>query len=296
MDRPFFVDPELLEIPEGVFVPLPAKLHRHVVRVLRAANHSILLLASRDGRTRYVRLEQRGERWGMLALTANEELPNAAGAAACCEALSESSMADSDAARVDSAQCTANVQSPRLASEEARVALVFPLLPSQRLDWVLEKAVELGANELHLYLSERSPIRWDNTKANSKLGEQAKRPIDKKLQRWERQLLAAAHQSGNLAPPTLFGPQPLEAALRVLGQEWTKVAAVPNARATLPSVRLSSAIALISGAEAGFSADELRLLDRSDVHRINLGARILRAETAPIAMLSAIRLGYAPEA
>jgi len=147
--------------------------------------------------------------------------------------------------------------------------LCFAPVKKARLDWIIEKATELGVARLQPVITERTIV------------ERVKR------ERLEAQIVEACEQCGRTALPALGEPVKLAQLLA----EW------PTDRALLfadeaggvPLATLSAPVpaAILVGPEGGFTARERDLLVASPaVRRITLGPRILRAETAAIAATS----------
>lgn len=155
------------------------------------------------------------------------------------------------------------------------VHLVVALFKAQRFAWLLEKAAELGATSLIAFPAERSVVRLTGD--------------DGLLERSERILREATRQCGGATVPTFRVASGLQTALEGLG---------PNTRITFGSpgatVRFDPAgshpLALVTGPEGGLAPGEERALLERGAQAVSLGPRILRAETAPIAMLAAARL------
>lgn len=148
-------------------------------------------------------------------------------------------------------------------------ALLFAPLKKDRVDFLLEKATELGATALQPVLTERSVVERV------------------RLERYRAIAIEAAEQCGRLDVPAVAEPMPLGRLLdrwptgrRLL---WADTAA-GVAMAALPP---AAADALLIGPEGGFSEAERALLARQPgAVALSLGPRILRAETAAAAALA----------
>ncbi|WP_166945333.1 16S rRNA (uracil(1498)-N(3))-methyltransferase [Sphingopyxis panaciterrae] len=147
--------------------------------------------------------------------------------------------------------------------------LCFAPVKKARLDWIIEKATELGVARLQPVITERTIVERVKT------------------ERLAAQIIEACEQCGRTAVPTLADPVKLPALLK----DW------PAARALLfadeaggtpvLSVDAPASAAILTGPEGGFTERERALLlDCPAVRRIALGPRILRAETAAIAATS----------
>ncbi len=151
----------------------------------------------------------------------------------------------------------------------------FAPLKHARLDYMVQKAVEMGAARL-------SPVVTQFTQVNRM-----------NLDRMRANAIEAAEQCGILALPAIDELQPLQAWLASLPASTPIVFCDEDAPETSPldamkNVRASDAAVLI-GPEGGFSPEERRLLiARDNVIRLSLGPRILRADTAAVAALALV--------
>lgn len=154
------------------------------------------------------------------------------------------------------------------------------LFKQQRFAWLLEKLGELGADRISLVMAEHSVVRWSQDK------------VAKKLSRYQAILRAATRQSGAHQPPTLDPPVPLEQRVASFSESGA-VVLYAHPEATTPfaeHVATEAPLAIFSGPEGGFSRNELKLFEASGALGVHLGQRVLRAETAPIAMLATVRM------
>jgi 16S rRNA (uracil1498-N3)-methyltransferase len=160
------------------------------------------------------------------------------------------------------------------------VTLALAMPSGERMDFVVEKATELGAARIVPLTSERSVLRLSGERA------------DKRRAHWQAIAVAACEQCGRNRVPEVSAPQPLAAWLDTLGpraddeQRW-----LLGWRDAQPwcAARASSVITL-SGPEGGLTTEEE---DRAALHgfaTVSLGARVLRADTAPLAVLAALSL------
>ncbi len=165
--------------------------------------------------------------------------------------------------------------------ELARAVTLAVVMPANdRMDFLVEKATELGAVALQPLVGERSVLRL--------AGERA----DKKRTHWQGVAIAAAEQSGRTVPLRVEPVQALPAWLAGLpapaDDEWRGLL---SPRAAQPLAGLAPSRALfLSGPEGGLSdAEEAAARARGFV-AITLGPRVLRADTAPLAVLSWLAL------
>ena len=155
---------------------------------------------------------------------------------------------------------------------------------NERMDWLVEKATELGVASITPLHCARSVLRLD--------GERAAR----RQSHWQNIARAACAQSGRLTVPTIHLPISFAAAVDALApQQASTWVLCPKARLALRDwqrqlLRQSSesAVRIISGPEGGLDAPERRVLAKHNISGLHLGPRILRAETAPLLVLAAL--------
>ena len=155
-------------------------------------------------------------------------------------------------------------------------ALYFAPLKHARLDYVVQKAVEMGVASLHPVLTRRTVA----TRVNG--------------ERMRANAIEAAEQCGILTVPDVVAQVRLDQALADLPSEQVLVFCDEDAPASGPIEALAAAadrpIALLIGPEGGFDPTEREaILARPSVCRLSLGPRILRADTAAVAALAVIQ-------
>lgn len=147
-----------------------------------------------------------------------------------------------------------------------------------RMEWMLEKAVELGVDEIYPLQTRKSTVRLSDDR------------MEKKLAHWTSIIVAAASQSGRCRLPILHPPRELvEQALAVKADR--KLLFLPEATTPLPRIMSpESSLALMTGPESGFDETEKTFLIRVGWNPVRLGPHTLRAETAAPAALAAIQV------
>ena len=142
-----------------------------------------------------------------------------------------------------------------------------------RMDYAIQKAVELGVSEIQLLTSERCEMRLKYDRDQ------------KKLDHWQGIAIAACEQCGMNIVPKILAPLSLEKWLASALPE-TKLVLAPNKDETDPLTQASRNIALLIGPEGGLSEAEIQAAN--DVGFMNwcIGERVLRTETAPVVALS----------
>jgi 16S rRNA (uracil1498-N3)-methyltransferase len=165
------------------------------------------------------------------------------------------------------------------------IILAQALLKGEKMDWVIQKATELGVERIVPLAASHSVIRLRADR------------IDHQLARWQRIALEAAQQSERWSVPVISQPAAVEELL-----EWSKpaqaklVLAERSQGASLTAVPLPGTgdeIWVLVGPEGGWEDEELGQVLEHGYTAITLGSRILRAETAAIATISVLqsRLG-----
>jgi 16S rRNA (uracil1498-N3)-methyltransferase len=165
------------------------------------------------------------------------------------------------------------------------IALAMP--SADRMDFVVEKATELGVAAFVPLLSERSVLRLASERA------------EKRRAHWQAVALAACEQCGRNRVPTIHPVMPLPAWLATLPHADAAGArlllawrdAAPWTRATAGLATSDAGLTLLSGPEGGFSHSEEDAARAIGFAVVSLGARVLRADTAPLAALAALALG-----
>lgn len=160
--------------------------------------------------------------------------------------------------------------------------LLFQGLPkSDKMDLIVQKAVELGAAEIIPVSMQRCVVKLDAARAG------------KKIQRWQTIAESAASQSRRGVIPRVLPPMTMEEAVAYAEQN-TQVRVLPyelqkddgSTKDYLESIRAGQAVSIFIGPEGGFTPEEVELARQAGIRPISLGPRILRTETAGLAFLS----------
>lgn len=154
------------------------------------------------------------------------------------------------------------------------ITLMQGLLKGEKMEFVIQKASELGVRQLFPVITERSQIRET-----------------RKLQRWKKIAEEASRQCGRAAVTRVLEPQELEVVIHSLDNSITagiifwEHAGLPFS-SSLEKCRGNKQVILLTGPEGGFSENEVRRAAEKGFHVTSMGKRILRAETAAIAAVS----------
>jgi len=155
------------------------------------------------------------------------------------------------------------------------IVLVQALARGEKMDWIIQKAVELGASEIRPVVSQRCDVRPEPARA------------ERRLARWREIVISACEQSGrNIVVPVLPMVSLGELQIPSMSRRYLH----PEADAGLVRADLSSGrIAIAIGPEGGWSDDDLQTLQRLGFEPASLGPRVLRSETAGMAALAVLQ-------
>jgi 16S rRNA (uracil1498-N3)-methyltransferase len=175
--------------------------------------------------------------------------------------------------------------SERSVESPLNVTLGLGISRGDRMDLVVQKAVELGVNHITPLLTERCVVQFKGEKK------------PQRLLHWQKIVQHAAEQSGRTLLPTLLEIESLQN--WVGHQQGLKVFLDPYAEMALTELKpevmkacpeQARRVTLLTGPEGGFSNLERELAVDSGFVPVRLGARILRTETASLAALAAVQL------
>ena len=166
------------------------------------------------------------------------------------------------------------------------VHLALGVPANERMDWLVEKATELGVASIQPLMTERGVLRLSGERA------------EKKQAHWQAIANAACEQSGRNRVPVIHAVHSLPAWLKAhaASQPANLVKVIlslqPSSRSLSDavSVDLSGGVCVLSGAEGGLSDSEEALAIQSGFAPVSLGNRVLRAETAALAALAKLVL------
>ena len=160
-----------------------------------------------------------------------------------------------------------------------KVTIAIPLVNEKKMDFVLQKATELGAYDFVIYDSERSKV-----KINDKL--------NKKLDRWNLITKEAAEQSFRNISPKVYGIKKLDEIVN-LNYDISLVASTKNIKKNIKHIMQNSTkcanMIIVVGPEGGLTNSEEDFLLDNGYEGVTFGNTILRCETAPMFVMSAIK-------
>lgn len=179
-------------------------------------------------------------------------------------------------------ELTLTVKERRSASTEAavRVSIYMGFPKADKLEHVIQKATELGADEIIAFPAARSVSKPDE------------KSLKKKLERWQKIAASAAEQSGRGRIPQVIVLDSYGAALERASKADHALMFYENERATTLRMALESGsfktVSLLTGPEGGLEEKEVQQAAEAGLMICTLGTRILRCETAPLCALSAV--------
>ena len=150
---------------------------------------------------------------------------------------------------------------------------------SERMDWVVQKATELGVSGIVPLLTERSVVRLDAKQS------------ERKLRHWQAIAIGACEQSGRNKVPEIAAPLALEDFLRRGGEaRATRLLLSPNGESGIGDLPPpDGALIVLIGPEGGLAESEQRAALQAGFAAVRLGPRILRTETAAVAAVALLQ-------
>ena len=164
------------------------------------------------------------------------------------------------------------------------ITLLQGIPKSDKLEMIIQKAVELGVSEIIPVKTKRVVVKIDEKK------------VDTKVNRWNAIAESAAKQSKRSIVPKVYEPMSIDNALEIVKDFGVKLIPYENAdgidktRKILDNMDKTKNIAVFIGPEGGFEESEVERIKNSGFEVITLGKRILRTETAGLALLSNIMI------
>jgi 16S rRNA (uracil1498-N3)-methyltransferase len=228
-------------LPPGELLQLPEQAGEHLARVLRLEAGHPLILFNGDGHEVDARL-----------------------------------------ATVTKRAVTAELLTRRECSRESplRLTLAQSIARGEKMDWILQKATELGVARIVPVVTERTEVRLDEDRAG------------KRLAHWQQVVASACEQCGRTELPEIAAPQKLMHWCASLGATASpaRFALLPEADVGLRDIgTLDQGALLLIGPEGGLSDHDVAVARNAGFRGLRLGPRILRTETAGLAALAALQ-------
>lgn len=226
----------------GLRVPLPPPAAAHLQRVLRLGEGDACILFNGDGHDYDARIKTAGKRELLVDVTGSRAVDN---------------------------------ESP------LPVTLVQGVARGEKMDWILQKATELGVAAFVPTDSERSEVKLDAARAA------------RRVAHWRSVLASACEQCGRARVPRIEAPRSLAAVLAALAPGGTRLLLDPRGAHVVDGLRLEDqlpmSVVLAVGPEGGWSPRDREQLGAAGFEGLRLGPRILRTETAGIAAVAALQ-------
>ncbi|RRQ22209.1 16S rRNA (uracil(1498)-N(3))-methyltransferase [Thiohalobacter thiocyanaticus] len=160
------------------------------------------------------------------------------------------------------------------------IALLQGIARGEKMDLILQKAVELGVSRVVPLATERSQVKLSGERLN------------KRMQHWRGVIIHACEQCGRNRLPELADMQNLSAALAAHTPDRLGLLLDPTAERGPHDLAATRALSLLIGPEGGLSASERGQARNAGFQGVRLGPRILRTETAGLAALAALQCLY----
>ncbi len=165
---------------------------------------------------------------------------------------------------------------PGLAESPLRLHLGIGISRGERMDWVVQKATELGVAAISPIYTERTEVRLRGEREG------------RKQQHWRQVVVSACEQCGRSVLPEVREPIALEQWLREADGE-RRFVLHHRATATPGGTELPTSIDLLVGPEGGLSEAEVAAAEAAGFESLALGPRVLRTETAPLAAVAILQ-------
>ncbi|WP_102345542.1 16S rRNA (uracil(1498)-N(3))-methyltransferase [Bacillus sp. Marseille-P3661] len=166
-----------------------------------------------------------------------------------------------------------------------RVTIAQGLPKGDKLEVIVQKGTELGASSFLPFFASRSIVKWDEKKGR------------KKVERLEKIAKEAAEQSYRNKIPTILSPIDFKSLIKISYNFTQKIVAFEEdakrgefrqLASVLTSLKKGDSLLVVIGPEGGLTSNEVELLMQNQFISCGFGPRILRTETAPMYVLSAV--------
>ena len=176
------------------------------------------------------------------------------------------------------AECHIHAQRQPENESPLAITLVQAISSGERMDFTLQKSVELGVRAIQPIISERCVVRLSGERA------------DKRVQRWQDIVIAACEQSGRSIVPTVQPIVSFSDYLRQMPPELHLMMSLRRATTLRDITPAPQTLRLMIGPEGGWTPAEEQAALAAGVQTITLGKRVLRTETAAMAAMAAMQV------
>jgi 16S rRNA (uracil1498-N3)-methyltransferase len=186
-------------------------------------------------------------------------------------------------ARIDSfrkASVIIEVQDRSPSSRESSLSLTLAqgVSRGERMDWVVQKATELGVTAIVPLLTERTMVKLDTKQS------------ERKLAHWQGIAVAACEQSGRDRLPDIVAPLGLDEFLRGIDPQSTRLLLSPTGTQRVTDLKAPERkVIVLIGPEGGLAESEQRAAVGAGFVAVRMGPRVLRTETAAVAALTLLQ-------
>lgn len=169
---------------------------------------------------------------------------------------------------------------PCTSESPLNITLAQAISSGDRMDFTIQKAVEMGVTAIQPIASQRSIVKLSGDRA------------EKRREHWQNVVISACEQSGRATIPHIAMPVSLHEWLaQAAADQETLITLAPDAQIALPEMEISAHknIFLLIGPEGGLTDDEIRLATQHGYTSVRMGPRILRTETAALAAIASMQ-------
>lgn len=158
-----------------------------------------------------------------------------------------------------------------------KIHLFQALCKGEKMDWLIQKSVELGVTEITPMMTERCEVKLSHER------------LEKKVAHWQSIMISAAEQSGRAVLPVLHPRISLPEAL-TNSDDALSLLFSPSSLSSWPVRPIHpKKINIFIGPEGGFSEAEILFAEKKKIPCVTLGKRILRTETASLAIIASLQ-------
>jgi len=179
-----------------------------------------------------------------------------------------------------SAQAEIKTKEAVLTESPLNIHLGQGISRGDRMDFTLQKSVELGVNTITPLFTERCGVKLNAER------------LEKKRQQWQKIVISACEQSGRAIVPIVAEPMQLSDWLK----QQTKALKInlhPKAQHSIMSLPMeNNRVRLLIGPEGGLTDEEITLANQNDYYDVLLGPRVLRTETAALTAITALQCKF----
>lgn len=166
-----------------------------------------------------------------------------------------------------------NKQGENNAQSPLAIELMIGISKGDRMEWVLQKATELGVHSIQPFFATRSQVKLKGDR------------LAKKKQHWQQIIVSACEQNTRDILPFLHAPTQFDDAV-LNNQADKKFVLHHRTSSKLSALAAPCSVCILIGPEGGLSDEEISLAEKHGFLSLALGPRVLRTETAPLAAIS----------